>query len=1135
MSKNNLLFSRIFIFLIFFKISFIQAQENPGCNNLYKKISNTLSSATGEEKFSLVEKLVNNLPEILQVKIAENIFQDQKTIAKNSKWIKSHWLFREDIPNYAPYLKRKRTNSVYYPNLSIARSPFNYGNVLTYNPINATKNLSRKKELRVMTLNAEHLNQPSKVIKTEEASGRSKLSNQGKLDRDKVAIGNVIKAENPDIVVLQEVENLLALTEFLKVNALDSLYMPMILYGNNNIRDQHIAFLVPKNYKLFFTLYSFSELTEKETGGYFGNKEKKIFSRDFPVLVVSELDQHHAGKTLLYIGGVHSKSMIEIKGMMPTQEVRKKQMEASTIIAQKVIEQLGRAPFLFAGDFNSNLKALENESLYKFGAVDTLDYGKIITPIHKRYTYIYQGKADQIDAIMLKAPKRDVKKIVQKSWIHQFPHPLPTDHNAVFVEFNFSYIKELAKKSDSMEKILKHSSLDVNLAIQNVVKESADITPYATKQAFAIWVGCSKKIFYAANGMFDFFNINGGGDLFQESLLIGGKQVHAYAKCHYPMATQIRERSLSKSLEKTVEVLKNNEAVETVLGSTFILDQMLIKPDILHINEDTIELIEVKSKSINRDKKRFFFNINGTISADWKEYAYELSFQAYILEVFLKEKGIVNAKGERYKVHPYFMLLNKDKVCPSEGLFSRLHPVLNNKGEVVKVDCRTLEESDLYNGLIIKVDAEELVQVTYKTELNGINFRKQIEAFNAQVKSAKKFNPQVELGKKCKGCPAIEKCWGSHLKLNEGETCKDRNLTFNVWKLSNADALIKEGKITMEQLAPKDLNAHSSRATSGLSDGQRRWLQVNKATTNDKSIYFDKVGIIKELKKHKYPLTFIDFETAISAVPFHRGRRPYESIVFMFSLHILHKNGKVEHKLYIKDDPSFPNYDVARALMKWIPKTGSIFQYSQFENTTLVNIIKQLKSDPNVIPDKRKLINFIKTITHDTPSQGDSWKGMRDMVDLLEVVKRYYFDPDTKGSNSIKEVLPSILNRSSFLQKHYSAKSKKHNRDVYMDFPIVQFDENHRVIDPYKHLNDYGLDVSPSNKKFLPSRILTNAINNGGAAIAAYKLLIEPSTPEDIKKSLRDQLVRYNKLDTLAEMILYQGLVNWGLGDGIPK
>ena len=47
-------------------------------------------------------------------------------------------------------------------------------------------------------------------------------------------------------------------------------------------------------------------------------------------------------------------------------------------------------------------------------------------------------------------------------------------------------------------------------------------------------------------------------------------------------------------------------------------------------------------------------------------------------------------------------------------------------------------------------------------------------------------------------------------------------------------------------------------------------------------------------------------------------------------------------------------------------------------------------------------------------------QGTRDMVDLCKVVVKYYYNPHTFGSNSIKKVLPAVLKSSQFVQEKYS-------------------------------------------------------------------------------------------------------------------
>ena len=46
--------------------------------------------------------------------------------------------------------------------------------------------------------------------------------------------------------------------------------------------------------------------------------------------------------------------------------------------------------------------------------------------------------------------------------------------------------------------------------------------------------------------------------------------------------------------------------------------------------------------------------------------------------------------------------------------------------------------------------------------------------------------------------------------------------------------------------------------------------------------------------------------------------------------------------------------------------------------------------------------------------------GPRAMVDLAELVLKYYYHPLMKGSYSIKVVLPSVLNSSEYIKSRYS-------------------------------------------------------------------------------------------------------------------
>tara|TARA_B100000497_G_C7549859_1_gene332327 strand:- start:376 stop:741 length:366 start_codon:yes stop_codon:yes gene_type:complete len=111
-----------------------------------------------------------------------------------------------------------------------------------------------------------------------------------------------------------------------------------------------------------------------------------------------------------------------------------------------------------------------------------------------------------------------------------------------------------------------------------------------------------------------------------------------------------------------------------------------------------------------------------------------------------------------------------------------------------------------------------------------------------------------------------------------------------------------------------------------------------------------------------FPLHFIDFETTMVAIPFSAGRRPYEGIAFQFSHHIVYEDGSVEHfgEYLNTEQGEFPNYDFVRALKTQLENdNGSIFRYSNHENTFLNMIYHQLQADQREITDREELCVFI--------------------------------------------------------------------------------------------------------------------------------------------------------------------------------
>lgn len=148
-------------------------------------------------------------------------------------------------------------------------------------------------------------------------------------------------------------------------------------------------------------------------------------------------------------------------------------------------------------------------------------------------------------------------------------------------------------------------------------------------------------------------------------------------------------------------------------------------------------------------------------------------------------------------------------------------------------------------------------------------------------------------------------------------------------------------------MSEDDLNLKPSK-DGGLTQTERQLLQIEKVKLSDFTPYINREGLRAEMESLVYPLHFIDFETTTLAIPFSVGLRPYETVAFQYSHHIMQKDGTIEHVgEYLNETQSFEaNYEFVRALKKELENDrGSIFRYSNHENTVLNAIKEQLKDD----------------------------------------------------------------------------------------------------------------------------------------------------------------------------------------------
>lgn len=130
-------------------------------------------------------------------------------------------------------------------------------------------------------------------------------------------------------------------------------------------------------------------------------------------------------------------------------------------------------------------------------------------------------------------------------------------------------------------------------------------------------------------------------------------------------------------------------------------------------------------------------------------------------------------------------------------------------------------------------------------------------------------------------------------------------------------------------------------------------------------------------------ISFLDFEWDSFLIPPYHAMKSFSALCFEFSLHILHPNGELSHFTYIGKGDCRKEF--VETLLKYLPKTGSIFAY----NAKGAEILR-LKELAEQVPEYQNEINSL----------------IPRFVDLADPFSRgYIYDVRMKGSYSLKTLI----------------------------------------------------------------------------------------------------------------------------------
>jgi hypothetical protein len=593
----------------------------------------------------------------------------------------------------------------------------------------------------------------------------------------------------------------------------------------------------------------------------------------------------------------------------------------------------------------------------------------------------------------------------------------------------------------------------------------------------------------------------------------GGYQVGELAKLYYPDGIEIESPNHADAEALTAELLQRDKVV--LFEPAIRFGDLFARVDILVKDGNDYQLIEVKAKSYNSQAPEIL-GAQGGILSGMRSYVEDVAFQAHVFTSAFPEA----------RLKTYLMMPDKSVQASVSGLNQLFKIVREGKRSKV-ITSPNVHETTVDKNILALVPVDEFVGIVQSEGVKYASFTEQLPVLAERWAAAYKADIKIKPipGGYCGKCEfksipgdglrnGFKECWTESFNFTEEDFV--RGTVLDIYNFRGKDKLIPNGRVRMDAVQPEDLKEKDE--GEHLSMSERQWMQIRGIPqAEDRGGYWIAENLLrKEIASWKYPYHFIDFETSTVAIPFHAGMRPYEPVAFQFSHHVMHEDGRVEHvgEFLLTDPVVFPNFRFAEALKAELEKDdGTVFMWSPHENTILKKIAEQLENTPNPPSNSPELIAFVHSLVKG---------GERQMYDLCKLSKDAYFHVATKGSSSIKKVLPAVLKTSSVLKDKYSqpiyGAAKGIPSKNFRDFTWWVDSGTGAPIEPYDLLKDYGSELLGEELDD-PDELV---IAEGGAAATAYaRLQFEDLNPESRQK-IREALLRYCELDTLAMVMIVE-------------
>ncbi len=590
---------------------------------------------------------------------------------------------------------------------------------------------------------------------------------------------------------------------------------------------------------------------------------------------------------------------------------------------------------------------------------------------------------------------------------------------------------------------------------------------YLTAYDLRLALSCPTKLYYQKAG----YAATAEMDRYSRSFSDGSLILQKIAQLLYPQGVAIADGA------DALKYLQQHQSA-TIFASRFRSQHKQADVDILHKQDGAVHIIATKPRSFDskehqelqrtRGLSLFRNKRTGEVNGDWRNTIEEVAWQKWILSELL---------GDRTNITCALLLPDRHKACGIDNLLRQftIRPSKNGSEPAIVEfmgDASQIQQKHCLTLVDISAEVDEV--------LSPLQAKAQPYLELISQKLSKQTAP---LGKHCRDCEfkeGFKECWG--------ELAEVQPHIFDLFQMGRVvsdgeplvNQLIRQGKVSLYDMPLEQL--------TDTTYSDRQLVQI-EYTKKNREWYSPQLPRL--LEKFRYPLHFIDFETARLLIPPAAPLRPNEQIAFQWSCHTLYApDTPPTHSDWLDTSNPFPNIDFAHSLMAYLNapqhQGGTIFTWGTHEASVLKDIQRQMAIYGYHQPS---LKHWLEQISRKSA-----------LVDMDALTRQHYFHPLMKHRTSLKWVVSAIWTTNAYL--HHIP----YLRELYQE-------EEGQVLSPYAALPKLQLEAQKP----------AIAITDGSGAMLNYLEIMygASSNRPDICETRRQLLHQYCRMDTLAMVIVW--------------